>query len=410
MKYFFITTLLLQAILCSCGNENSNMNQGNDSKSGTGTGISSNGKFEEGKDYLLYERVRLMDNKGFTESQEAYSLLLPKGWQHQGEILWNNPGSACAGTYKKMKATSSDGKFSFEMLPDVIYSWNSDPEMRQFYQNSGGPITCEAREPMEAEAYLRNIFAAELGNAQVVSVEPNTSVVQQMQQMNAKAMSELQQYGAGQMDFNQTAVNAQLKWSDGMEGMVTLGITSITTTVPNVYNGTYSQIYTTQVTKRTVFKYPSSQSEGAKQQFAVIMSSVRTNPAWNDAVNNFWRQARQQSHTVHVGKIRMMDEQTRRIGEQAIRNGEQRLKDMDNQMRSWEQSQSSQDRMHTEFIKTIREVENFRDETGKYEMSSGYDHVWSRGDGNNFILTNNPNFDPSSALQDQRWKQMKKVQ
>ncbi len=66
--------------------------------------------------------------------------------------------------------------------------------------------------------------------------------------------------------------------------------------------------------------------------------------------------------------------------------------------------------MHTEFIKTIREVENFRDETGKYEMSAGYDHVWSRGDGDNFLMSNNPNLDPSSVFKDQNWKQMKKVQ
>jgi len=65
--------------------------------------------------------------------------------------------------------------------------------------------------------------------------------------------------------------------------------------------------------------------------------------------------------------------------------------------------------MHTNFIKTIREVENYRDETSKYEMVSGYDHAWSRGDGTSFILSNNPNFDPSSVLQDQRWKEMKKV-
>ena len=144
----------------------------------------------------------------------------------------------------------------------------------------------------------------------------------------------------------------------------------------------------------------------------MIMSSFRSNPAWNDAVNNFWRQARQQSHTVHVGKIAMMDAETKRIGEQAVRNGQDRLKAMDNQMRSWESSQASQDRMHTNFIKTIREVENYQDaSTGnKFEMSSGYNHAWSRGDGTNFVMSNSPNFNPASVFQDQNWKEMRKVQ
>ena len=85
------------------------------------------------------------------------------------------------------------------------------------------------------------------------------------------------------------------------------------------------------------------------------------------------------------------------------------MKDMDTEMRTWEAKQSSQDKMHTDFIKTIREVENFSDETGKYEMMSGYNHAWSRGDGTSFVLSDNPNFDPAFVFKDQAWKQMKKV-
>ena len=119
------------------------------------------------------------------------------------------------------------------------------------------------------------------------------------------------------------------------------------------------------------------EKEKAKSLFAVIMASIRSNMDYNNAINNFWRQVRQEKNRVHWEKIRLMDEQTKQIGEQTIAKGNQRLKDMDNQMRSWEAKQSSQDKMHTDFIKTIREVENFRDETGKYEMISGYNHAWS---------------------------------
>ena len=105
----------------------------------------------------------------------------------------------------------------------------------------------------------------------------------------------------------------------------------------------------------------------------------------------------------------MTDELSRQIGEQTIRNGQKRLNDMDANMRSWEAKQLSQERMHTNFVKSIREVENFRDETGKVELSSGYNHAWSRSDGSSFIMSVNPNFDPSAVFQDQRWKEMKKV-
>lgn len=402
MKKYILILVVVHAILYSCGNRAGNA-AGPD-------GTTTDAQYAEGKDYLIYERVRLLDSTGFTEPQEAYSILLPKGWKHEDDIIWNQPGSSCAGTFKKMKAGSPDGQYELEMLPDIIYAWNSNPEVLRFNQSNGSSPYCETREPIEAEAYLRNVFAAEIGNPEIVEVESNPYVIDRMKQQNESSMQELRQYGAGDMQFNQTAVNARVKWKDGREGMITVGSNILEMMVPNIYDGTYGKIYTTQITQRTVFKYPSKESDAAKNQFSMIMSSFRSNPAWNDAVNRFWKEARQRSNTVHVGRIKMMDEQTRRIGEQAIRNGQQRLNDMDAQMRNWEASQASQDRMHTEFIKTIREVENFRDETGKYEMTSGYDHVWSRGDGSSFILSDNPNFDPSSVFQDQQWKQMKKVQ
>jgi hypothetical protein len=234
-------------------------------------------------------------------------------------------------------------------------------------------------------------------------------VVTELQAMGEKGRMELMQYGAAGVQNFPSAVNAEVKWKDGTEGFVLLGAMVTEVLIANMYNGSYDKSYTTSITKKIVFKYPAGEKEKAAAQFAVIMGSIRSNTDYNDAVNNFWRQVRQDKNRVHWEKIRLMDERTRQIGEQAIAQGNQRLKDMDNQMRSWEAKQSSQDRMHTEFIKTIRGVENFRDETGKYEMVSGYDHAWSRGDGTSFVLSDNPNFDAASAFKDQAWKEMKKV-
>lgn len=366
--------------------------------------------YKEGTDYMVYDRVRILDKMGFAEPQEAYSLLLPKGWQQQSDIVWNQPGSSCSGTYGWLKANSADNKYHLEMFPDKLYMWNTDQEINQFNQQHNNSSNCTNREPIDAENYLRTVFVnEELGNPEIIKVEPNAEVVRQMQQMNEKTMRELQQYGAGQMQFSQTAVNATLKWPDNTEGLAILGVTIIETLVPNVYTGSYGKIFTTLVTKRTLFKYPARESEQAKNQFSVIMSSFRSNPSWNDAVNSFWKNVRMQRNVEHVGRIRIMDEQTRRMGEETIRKGNERLKSMDNDMRNWEASQSSQDRIHTNFIKTIREVENYRDETGKYEISSSYTNAWSRGDGTSFVMSNNPNFDPAFVFQDQRWKEMKKV-
>jgi hypothetical protein len=408
--YQLLPVFIITLSLLSCNDQAKSDKESNGKSETNKTHAKNASSYKEGIDYLVYHRVRILDKIGFTEPAEAYSLLLPKGWQNQSDIIWNQPGSSCAGTFKWLKANSADNKYSLEMYPDILYQWNTNQEVMQFNQDNNSSSNCKNRQPVDAENYLRNIFVnEELGNPEIIKVEPNQEVVRQMQQMNAASMRELQQYGAGQMQFDQTAVNAVVRWPDSTEGLVVLGVTVIETAVPNVYNGTYDKIYTTQVAKRTLFKYPVKESEQAKHQFSVIMSSFRSNPAWNDAVNNFWKAVRQQKNTDHIGRIQIMDEQTRRMGEEAIRKGNERLKSMDNDMRSWEANQSSQDRIHTNFIKTIREVENYRDETGKYEISSSYTNAWSRGDGTSFVMSNNSNFNPSFVFQDQAWKEMKKA-
>jgi hypothetical protein len=362
--------------------------------------------YVEGTDYLVYERLRLLDKNGFSQPVEALSILLPKGWMQESEIAWTK-GTTCDGTFSWIKAKSADGKFSIQMFPARIYGWNDDQSLNQASTNTSN---CTLMQPIEAEPYLRNIFGhEELDNPEVVKVQMNEDVVAQMQQKNEAFIREMQQYGAGPITFNQTAVNADVRWPDGTEGFIILGVNISINEVPNIYNGTSSNVYTMEVSPRVVFKYPKGEKESARNQFAAIMSSIRTNPAWVNAVNSYWKQVRQQSNAAHQTRIRMNDELTRSMGNVAIKRGQERLNDMDLQMRSWEQQQSSQDRMHTNFIKAIREVDNFKDATGTYEMSSSYNHAWSRGDGNSFVMSNNSNFDPQYVFKDQNWQEMKKV-
>lgn len=390
------------AILGAC--TNSNPSTPND----TQTAKAKNWK--EGEDYTLFHRIRIADTRGFENTAEAYSILLPKDWTQKSEINWVGPGMSCAGTYRELQAKSPDGKYELKLFPDVLYGFNSNQQINEFNQQQSDNKYCFVAEPMNAEQYLRNVFAQkELDNAEIISVEPAPLVVQQMQQGNDKARTELMRYGATNLQFDQTAVHATLRWPDGSEGIATLGVTILENTVPNVYNGTSSKVYTTQVAERTLFRFPADKKAQALNEFSVIMSSIRTNSAWTDAVNKFWKDVREQKQIAHIGRIKMMDEQTRAMGEATIRKGQDRLNTMDQEMRSWEAKQNSQDRMHTNFIKSIREVENYQDASGKVELTSAYDHAWSRGDGSSYIMSNNPNFDPAAALQDQNWKQMKKV-
>ena len=365
--------------------------------------------FVAGKDYNVFTRARVLDRNGFSVPVEAFSLLIPKDWKYEGEVTWVPAGSTCAGNNRNFKAVSADGKYSFELLPQSIWSFNSDPAIGQFSQNNT-TANCGYGQPLDAENYFKQVFVHnELGNPQILEVKPNEPGAQELLKSAERGRQELMSYGASQVMFYPSAVNAKVKWKDGSEGLVICGVLVSEITIPNVYNGSYSKVYTSSASQKVVFKYPASESAQAANLLTVIMGSVRTNNAWQKEVDAYWLAVRQKRHVDHIGRIKLMDEQTRQMGEAIIKRGNQRLSDMDNSMRSWEAKQQSQDRMHNSFIKTIREVENYRDETGKIELSGGYNHAWSRSDGSSFILSDNPNFDPSSVFQDKRWVEMKKV-
>lgn len=409
-RYIFYRLGICVAALLSIVSCNSQSKPANNKNSSTAPNkvktMASN--YTAGKDYVEFTRARVLDKTGFSTPVEAFSLLIPKSWKFDGSIMWTPPGSPCAGNNLRVKASSPDNKFIFDMLPNKV--WNFDPLQGQMNQSQGNSDFCSYGEPMNAEAYFRNVFARnELGNPEILSVKENPGGVKSMEEGNAKSRRELMSYGASQVNYYPSAIYAKVKWTNGTEGIILCGINIIEGIIPNIYNGSSSKIFTTSATERVVFVFPATESEKATNMLSVIMGSIRTNTAWKKTVDEFWLGVRQQSNIAHIGRIKMNDELTRQMGENAIKKGQQNLNNMDANMRSWEASQQSGDRIHTNFIKAIREVETYRDETGKIELSSGYDHAWSRSDGSSFIMSNSPNFDPSSVFQDQRWQEMKKV-
>lgn len=366
------------------------------------------GNFIEGKDYTVFKRFRLMDKMGFKEPVEAYSILLPKDWTLEGDVVWTPVGQPCQGTSRNFKATSSDGKYSYEVFPVLTWSYTEDQQMAYFMQQQTTKY-CKFNKPMNAEEYVKSEFLLEIGNPTVSNIKKDNEVIKGMDKDVEKYRLEFASRG-GTMQTQNEAITADLKFPDGNEGFLMVSVSNGTLSMPNVYNGTYMTNYTSTSPTRIIFKYPKGEKEKAKELFATIYSSFKTNPVWNETVNKYWKDNRNKSHAESMNTIRLMDERTKQIAQQTIENGNKRLAEIDNQMRNWEAKQASQDRMHTAFIKTIRGVENYQDSNGTVEVQSGYNHVWSRNDNNTILMTNSPNFDPSSVFQDQNWKEMKKIE
>ncbi|RYG53746.1 MAG: hypothetical protein EOO01_03540, partial [Chitinophagaceae bacterium] len=360
--------------------------------------------FKEGVDFVEYNRVRIYDKSGFGQPVEAFGMLSPKGWQVSGEVIWVAPGQPCAGNNMYVQMVSPDGRYKFELFPNDLWSTSSTPELSQFAPNEK---YCREGPPQTAREYFSGVFISrDLEGASVLSIEDNSEGQKIISQNNEKAAAELRRYGVAQVNFNPSAIYARVKWNDGREAWVVCGVNNSEIMVLNPYTGGATVNYSSTASNRAMLIYPVREQENAAAMFSVIMGSFKTNPAWKESVDAFWQRFREQRQAESLGKIRMMDALTRQIGENAIRQGQENLERMDASMRSWEAGQQSQDRSHSNFVKAIREVEHYSDASGKVELASGYNQAWSRDDGSSFILSNNPNFDPSSVLQDNRWKEM----
>jgi len=229
----FITLGISLLLSTSCNSQDKNA--GSVKTSNTNKSKMTTVSYHEGVDYQVFDRVRILDSKAFTQPVEAYSLLLPKTWKTNGGVFWIGPGQACAGTNMNFKAESPDGQFSLEILPNFLWSWSSNQQLMQFNQSQGSSAYCSYGQPLDAEQYLRQVFVKELSNPSITDIKTNQAVIDEMNSFSEKGRQELMRYGASQVNFRNTANIVNVKWTDGKAGIVMCGVLNIETTVRNVF-------------------------------------------------------------------------------------------------------------------------------------------------------------------------------
>lgn len=424
MNTFHLFTSCTVVALLACSNSSGGTPAYSNEQDQVEGGNDQQPRFTEGKDYVVLERVRFLDTQGFERPSEAFSVLLPKGWTHEGGIHWKGLNECRAEMVtSRWGAASPDGAIRYQVLPNHSWSSASDPMMMQMLQMQAGQGGCEVGNPMDATSYMKQVMVErDLQGATVTEVKENTEVARELERKAMQNKVAFEQWG-GQAQLYTSAIMARLKWADGSEGIAFCSVVNVVMATMDQYTGAMQQNTNSSAADRCVMRFPANRRDEAERVLASIQGSYATNPQWSEAVNGYLLQVRNMQDQQHHQRMAALE-----VAKAADRRGhEQRMNDIsaagaantarhnermagyDQQMRTWEQQQASQDRQHTQFVKTIREVETWNDgSNGRVELTSGYDHAWSRGDGS-YVLTNSPNFDPSSVFQDQAWKPMQQV-
>ncbi|MEO7358920.1 MAG: hypothetical protein ABI120_01235 [Gemmatimonadaceae bacterium] len=391
-----VALLVFTATACSSSPADKNDSTGTSS----GKKGSSASRLVEGRDYIILERVRILDEMGFDQPVEAMSVLLPRGWKTEGGVRWKNVNE-CRGEIVtwQMKATSPDGQIEFLVLPARTFVTSQNSMIQQSLVAASQQGGCAVSAPFDATQYLTEFARTELHGATVSELRDDESFKATLAKLDEQANSISRQYNNG-MRQHGTIVYGTLAWPDGKKGLANIGV-SVTEQPGRDYYGAPNGFATTTVFQQVYIRYAPDHEAEALKLFGTVTTSHRTNPVWQQSKESFLTQLGDIEHAGRMERIRLMGEQSQAYAKAQSDASEAR-------MRNWENKQASSDANQSRFIQTIREVETWKDSNGSaVELGAGYEHGWSRPDGS-IILTNSSLFDPAVELQ-QNWSKMEKV-
>ena len=349
----------------------------------------------EGQDYVVLERLRVIDPSGFAQPMEAYSVLVPRGWKAEGGIRWQ-VGNPCMleAVQNRVTMRSPDGAWALDVYPNQQWEWWDDQMMLQtMMQQAQNPVfrRCRIAQPMDAAQLLRGPMAQEIG-AEILDVQPNEELAAVMRQQATSANQMYQQAGVA-LEQRPSAAIATLRYPDGSPGLAVASVTMTVAWMPNYMTGGQSASYTCVTQTKVAMKAPPGKEEEARRLLSTILSSSRVNPEWQAGIQRM------------VSNVATMEQ--REVAKRAAIQREAAQYSAELQQRTWESGQESRDRIAESWGQALRGVETWSDPAGgSIELSAGYNEAWSRPDGT-YILSNDPLFDPNVAFQES-WNRLEK--
>lgn len=321
------------------------------------------------------KHIQLYDANGFGQPIVARSFLMPADWQVAGGVQWSTHYDPNQPAYfESFSAMSPDGRVSFDMLPAYSWIWFTDPGIRQMMLQTGNASRLAS--PLDATGVVQEyIIPNYRPGAVIVSVKPRPDLANALRQQLIKL-------GLGRLEANGCRVT--LDFVEAQIAYTQNGVRYLESAVVQLFRSDFPSTGMQSFTASNLFLFKAPAAEWEENQliYATAMRSMRQNPAWLKAINQFQK---------NMARIR----QQGAVRRQQIMN--QMYEEMrESQQESWEYRQESIDHVAREFSESIREVETYHDPSTGYdvELPQNYDYAFSNGLGE-YIITNDPLYNPS---------------
>lgn len=356
----------------------------------------------------------VVDNQGFGKPVVAMSLLAPADWRLEGGVVWN-PQYRCYSDLISTKArlVSPDGRYAFEFFPAYAVQWWDDPMSRNMQAQAvaQGGQGCPVAPPFDSTQFVQQaLIPGFRSGARVVDAQPNAEVARAAyEKMMSKEGAVVRQ---NQMQVDTDAARVRIAYdSQGTPTEEWIVATTFRTVMSTFSASAAFQGQTANSAARYTytesvfgFRAPKGELDRNERLFSTIIASMRVNPAWDHAVRQTIAQINKIKADGARRNLAQMRESSRKMFDTFNEINEMRRD-------SWRKQQESSDYLAKKWSQTMRGVNEYSDPDAgaSWEIDNSYEHVW-KTPLDEFVLTNDPNFNPNVAFNDTGWTQLQQAQ
>jgi len=305
---------------------------------------------------------------------EAFSLLVPRGWRHEGGVLWQQQYSNLA--TGRFRVFDPAGATQLEVFPVTPCVW-ADQGIAFFPPGSVYLGNEVAPPPRSAHDYVRDDVIPrfrESARSLRISGRARLEDVERALSQGGEA------YG---LRTTVLAERVRIEYQDAVTGRameedVYCALTlSTTPSMPGTTIWSPERLY--------AFRAEKGRLDADAPLLQAMASSMRLSLGWFAKYSQVLEMARNNQ----LQSIRDAGEISRRVS----RNNDEILAMY---RQSWQERQASADRVNREFGEAIRGVESYVDPAKDFpvELPSGYRNAWVSGSGE-YVLSNEDGFDPN---------------
>jgi hypothetical protein len=362
-------------------------------------GVSAEAAAADVPGYTRLRMVEVLDEQGFGEPVVALRFLVPVDWRVEGGVTWNVPRQ-CTGELVAVhvRATAADGLHGFEIFPGQVWHWSDDPADIELWRMDASPGNrCTVAPPMGAADFLiESLPGVFRPPFEVQSVEALPAVAEALAAGSARMQ-------AMQMPFQADAARVRVRYdakAGSIEEWLTAGVFEVA--METISSGATMQgrmeMTTQHISSASAifgFRAPGGEIEEQERLFATMVASVQVNPVWEAA----------------LGQVALNLEQIRLPGS----NGRSRVwseamaEVASTQAEAWRNDQESQSRLAEAWSQAIRGIGTHVDPADGEAalLSSGFEAAWSNGAGD-YVLSDQPDFDPNRVLPEEHWHRLER--